>query len=271
MFCLPSLAVADDPMREPMRCLTSPSHGITEGPRPLRLTAPWRLTRSRLRTFLGSLVTTVYYCAISLDGYIAEADDSFDWLLNYQGTYEHQPLSLVRIVRGRGRVWDRARDPCAIVSARELALVRSSCDPEAPPARGRIAPNAAVYATERRWNRTIQPWGCHGLLVLKTVPLLAGTRRLCSLFESSTAEHAIVLRLLRDRLAPVGQEMSRMSGPYWRLGDSMPLHEPVVSPPVPAITRSRRARRSFQAISSKLSEKTTLALAPVLASRAARR
>jgi dihydrofolate reductase len=28
---------------------------------------------------------TVYYCACSLDGFIAEPDDSLDWLLGYQG------------------------------------------------------------------------------------------------------------------------------------------------------------------------------------------
>ena len=31
---------------------------------------------------------TQYYCAASLDGYIAEADDSLAWLLGYQGSFE---------------------------------------------------------------------------------------------------------------------------------------------------------------------------------------
>ncbi|MDQ2631249.1 MAG: dihydrofolate reductase family protein [Actinomycetota bacterium] len=34
------------------------------------------------------MATTIYYCACSLDGYIAEADDSLDWLTGYQGSYE---------------------------------------------------------------------------------------------------------------------------------------------------------------------------------------
>ena len=31
---------------------------------------------------------TQYYCAATLDGYIAESDDTLGWLLGYQGSYE---------------------------------------------------------------------------------------------------------------------------------------------------------------------------------------
>jgi len=31
---------------------------------------------------------TQYYCAATLDGYIAEADDTLDWLLHYEGAFE---------------------------------------------------------------------------------------------------------------------------------------------------------------------------------------
>lgn len=36
------------------------------------------------------MARTVYYCACSLDGYIAEADDSLDWLTGYQGSFEDE-------------------------------------------------------------------------------------------------------------------------------------------------------------------------------------
>lgn len=29
-----------------------------------------------------------YYCAASLDGFIAEADDTLEWLTGYQGSYD---------------------------------------------------------------------------------------------------------------------------------------------------------------------------------------
>jgi dihydrofolate reductase len=34
------------------------------------------------------MARTVYYCAASLDGYIAEADDTIGWLTSYDGTVE---------------------------------------------------------------------------------------------------------------------------------------------------------------------------------------
>ena len=37
---------------------------------------------------------TQYYCAVSLDGFIAEADDTLDWLMGYQGSFEHgEPIA----------------------------------------------------------------------------------------------------------------------------------------------------------------------------------
>jgi hypothetical protein len=40
--------------------------------------------------------TTVYYCASSLDGYLAEVDDSLDWLLNYQGALKDEVADPIR-------------------------------------------------------------------------------------------------------------------------------------------------------------------------------
>jgi dihydrofolate reductase len=36
------------------------------------------------------MATTVYYCAASLDGYIAGTDDSLDWLTGYEGSFEDE-------------------------------------------------------------------------------------------------------------------------------------------------------------------------------------
>src|SRR3954447_9197379 len=35
---------------------------------------------------------SIYYCAASLDGYIAESDDMIDWLMDYAGTFEGEGL-----------------------------------------------------------------------------------------------------------------------------------------------------------------------------------
>lgn len=48
------------------------------------------------------MATTVYYCASSLDGYIAEADDSIDWLTGYEGTFEHEGAELNPMSDGGG-------------------------------------------------------------------------------------------------------------------------------------------------------------------------
>jgi dihydrofolate reductase len=96
--------------------------------------------------------TTVYYCASSLDGYIAGADDSLDWLLSYEGTFEHEaadsdPMSegggyegfyegVRALVAGSatyewildhldvagGGEWPYRRKPCWVLSSRELRL-----------------------------------------------------------------------------------------------------------------------------------------------------
>ena len=36
------------------------------------------------------MARTIYYCASSLDGFIAESDDGLDWLLGYRGTFEDE-------------------------------------------------------------------------------------------------------------------------------------------------------------------------------------
>jgi dihydrofolate reductase len=36
------------------------------------------------------MATTIYYGASSLDGYLADAEDNLDWLLNYRGSFDHE-------------------------------------------------------------------------------------------------------------------------------------------------------------------------------------
>jgi dihydrofolate reductase len=95
------------------------------------------------------VATTVYYCASSLDGYIAGPDDNLDWLLGYQGTFEDEsaepgPMSeggayedfyggVRALVAGSATYewildhtgegeWPYPSKPCWVLSSRELRL-----------------------------------------------------------------------------------------------------------------------------------------------------
>ena len=98
------------------------------------------------------MATTVYYCAASLDGFIAADDDSLDWLTGYQGSFEGEgaepgPMSeggayegfyesVEALVMGSttyewildhldvagGGGWPYAGKPCWVLSSRQLRL-----------------------------------------------------------------------------------------------------------------------------------------------------
>ena len=77
---------------------------------------------------------TRYYCAMSLDGFIAESDDTLDWLLKYEGTgwesgYERFYSEIGALVMGSVTYewilenldeWSYAGKPTWVLSSREL-------------------------------------------------------------------------------------------------------------------------------------------------------
>lgn len=89
---------------------------------------------------------SVYYCATSLDGYIAEADDTIDWLTSYEGSYggEAPPVEggyedfyegvgalvsgsvtyefIVDHV-GEGGRWPYSGKPCWVLTSRDLPVL----------------------------------------------------------------------------------------------------------------------------------------------------
>jgi dihydrofolate reductase len=99
--------------------------------------------------FARRMTRTQYYCAATLDGYIAEADDSLEWLLGYEGSFEGEgaepgPMSgggsyerfyadVGALVSGSttyewvldhlpGGEWPYQGKPCWVLSSRELRL-----------------------------------------------------------------------------------------------------------------------------------------------------
>jgi dihydrofolate reductase len=110
-------------------------------------------------------VSVVYYCAASLDGYIAEKDDTIEWLTGYEGSYAGdgaQPMKgsydefyegVGALVSGsvtyefilgmleRGSEWPYKGKPYWILSSRDLPIP----DDEGVDVRILDAPVADVY------------------------------------------------------------------------------------------------------------------------------
>lgn len=97
------------------------------------------------------MAATIYYCASSLDGFIADADDGLDWLTGYEGSYEGEgepgPMSdggsyeqfyegvgalvmgsttfewvLDHLELAGGGKWPYAGKPCWVLSSRDLVV-----------------------------------------------------------------------------------------------------------------------------------------------------
>jgi dihydrofolate reductase len=106
-----------------------------------------------------------YYCAASLDGYIAEVDDTIEWLTGYEGAPPGEEVSPVEggyddfyadvgaLVSGsvtyefilgeleRGSDWPYAGKPCWVLSSRKLPVP----DGEGVDVRIRNAPIAELF------------------------------------------------------------------------------------------------------------------------------
>src|SRR5215218_8521345 len=89
-------------------------------------------------------MSVVYYAATTLDGYIAEVDDTLDWLTGYQGRYDGDDAAPARgyeeFYAGVGALvagsvtyewvvdhigagdWPYAGKPCWVLSSRDLAV-----------------------------------------------------------------------------------------------------------------------------------------------------
>ena len=91
------------------------------------------------------MTNVVYYCAATLDGYIAESDDTIEWLTGYRGSYDGEapPVEggyedfyegVGALVSGsvtyefilgmleRGTEWPYAGKPCFVLSSRDLPV-----------------------------------------------------------------------------------------------------------------------------------------------------